>query len=294
MEKIPCSVLVLTRNSGKTLARCLTPLRDFAEIVVHDANSEDDTVEIAKRFDAKIFKQYDTEEKSVRVKDFTEMRLKQRVAASYDWVLYIDSDEELSEGASKEIGEILRTADPKTILRIPRVPVIDGFPRLRGHIMPEVMPRVHHRRSGATFRKGKTVHEKYEYGASFKEVILKHPLYVPLPSVADLRSKDDRYLALEVERLQRDGYRWSQYVRWILFREPLIMVVLLWRIFIRLPILFRNDAIPVAHHLRHVRYHWRLFRAVTGWMVKRIYSPLSGTAVPPLSIAMERGSKNKY
>jgi len=273
MDKIPCSVLVLTRNSGKTLERCLAPLRDFAEIVVHDANSEDDTVTIATRFGAKIFKQYDTEEKSVRVKDFTEMRLRQRDAASYDWVLYIDSDEELSSGAAKEIGEILQTADPKTIIRISRVPVIDGIPRTHGHISPEVMPRVHHRRSGATLRKGKTVHEKYEYDASFTEVILEHPLYVPLSSVADLRSKDDRYLTLEVERLQRDGYTWGRYVRWILFREPLIMAVLLFRIFIRLPILFRKDAIPMEHHLRYVRYHWRLFRAVTGLMVERMVCP---------------------
>lgn len=269
MEKIPCSVLVLTRNSGKTLVSCLTPLVRFAEIVVHDANSEDDTVEIAKKFGAKVFRQYDTEEKSVRVKDFTEMRLKQRDAASFDWVLYIDSDEVLSEGAVEEIGCILQTADPKTIIRIPRVPVIDGSPRPRGHITPEVMPRVHHRKSGATLRKGKTVHEKYEYDSSFQEVILTHPLYVPLPSVEELRSKDDRYLTLEVERLLRDGYDWKRYIRWILFREPLIMAVLLWRIFIRLPILFRKDAIPVAHHLRYVRYHWRLFRAVTGVMLKK-------------------------
>ena len=80
-SNIPCSVLVLTRNSAATLERCLAPLAGFAEIVVHDANSEDNTVEIAKKFGAKVFKQYDTEEKSVRVKDFTEIRLKQRAAA---------------------------------------------------------------------------------------------------------------------------------------------------------------------------------------------------------------------
>jgi glycosyltransferase involved in cell wall biosynthesis len=49
-EKIPCSVLVLTRNSAATLEKCLAPLSNFAEIVVHDANSEDHTVEIAKKF----------------------------------------------------------------------------------------------------------------------------------------------------------------------------------------------------------------------------------------------------
>lgn len=269
MEKIPCSVLVLTRNSAGTLERCLKPLKDFAEIVVHDANSEDNTIEIAKRFGAKVFKQYDTEEKSVRVKDFTEMRLQQRAAASFDWVFYIDSDEELSEGAAAELSEILKAAEPKTIIKIPRVPVIDGIPRTHGHLSPDIMPRIHHKGSGATLRKGKTVHEKYEYDSTFKEVSLKSPLYVPLPDVADLRSKDDRYLTLEIERLKRDGYSWDQYVRWMLFREPLIMLMLLFRILLVSPQLLRKDSIPLAHHLRYVRYHWRLFRAVTGLMFSK-------------------------
>jgi (heptosyl)LPS beta-1,4-glucosyltransferase len=273
-DKIPCSVLVLTRNSAQSLERCLRPLAPFAEIVVHDANSEDNSVAIAQKFGAKIFKQYDTDEKSVRVKDFTEMRLKQRAAASYDWVLYIDSDEELSDGAVTEIGEILATADPKTIIKIPRVPVIDGVPRTRGHLVPDVMPRIHHRKSGATLRSNKTVHEKYVYDSSFKEVILHHPLYVPLPTVEELTSKDDRYILLEIERIKRDGYSWKNYIQWMLFREPLIMFTLTCRILLKLPELMRPDAIPFAHHWRYVRYHWRLYRAVTGYMLKKTFSSL--------------------
>ncbi len=270
-EKIPCSVLVLTRNSAGTLEKCLQPLSSFAEIVVHDANSEDNTVEIAKKFGARVFKQYDTEEKSVRVKDFTEMRLKQRAAASCDWVLYIDSDEELSPEAVVEIGNILATATPKTIIKIPRVPVIDGVARTRGDIFKEVMPRLHHKTSGATLRKGKTVHEKYEYDASFTEISLKNPLYVPLPSVSELRSKDDRYLTLEIERLNRDGYTWKQYVQWQLFREPLIILVLTLRILFVTPKLFSYNSIPFAHHWRYVRYHWRLFRAISGLMLRKTF-----------------------
>jgi len=270
-DNIPCSVLVLTRNSARTLERCLEPLSSFAEIVVHDANSEDNTVEIAKKFGAKVFKQYDTEEKSVRVKDFTDIRLKQRAAATYDWVFYVDSDEELSPGAAAEIGRVLQTAAPKTIIKIPRVPVIDGIPRTHGHLTPDVMPRIHNKASGATLRKGKTVHEKYEYDASFTEVSITNPLYVPLPSVADLRSKDDRYLTLEVERLNRDGYTWNQYVRWMLFREPLIMCALICRILLKSPQFLRRDSIPFAHHWRYVRYHARLFRAMTGLMIKKTF-----------------------
>lgn len=273
MQKIPCSVLVLTRNSAASLERCLRPLADFTEIVVHDANSEDDSVAIARQFGAKVFKQYDTEEKSVRVKDFTEMRLKQRAAATYDWVLYIDSDEELSQEAVAEIRTILATALPKTIIKIPRVPVIEGVPRTRGDIYSEVMPRIHHRGSGATLQKGKAVHEKYQYDETFTEISLKAPLYVPLPDVIDLRSKDDRYITLEIERMRRDGYSWSHYLRWMLVREPLIMLQILGKILLAFPELGHKNSVPVAHHLRYVRYHWRLFRAVTGLMITKLFAP---------------------
>lgn len=268
-EKIPCSVLVLTRNSAGTLDRCLQNLGAFGEIVMHDANSVDNTVEIAKKYGAKVFKQYDTEEKSVRVKNFTDMRLKQRDAASFDWVFYIDSDEYLSDAAVEEIRKILETAPPKTIVKVPRVFVIDGIPRTRGDIFREVMPRIHHRKSGATLQKGKTVHEKYQYDASFQEIALQSPLYVPLPPVADLRSKDDRYITLEIERMQREGYPFGQYIRWFLLREPFIMLSIFLKILVSLPQKFRKDSIPLAYEFRYVRYHWRLFRAVTGLMLMK-------------------------
>lgn len=268
---IPCSVLVLTRNSAGSLARCLAPLAPFSEILIHDANSIDDTAMIAKEFDAKVLPQYpeDTVTPSLRVKDFTEMRLRQRADAKEDWVLYVDSDEELSPEAVQEIADLLPSLDPKTIIKIPRVPVIGGVPRTRGHLTPDIMPRIHHRKSGATLQKGKTVHEKYEYDASFKEIILKNPLYTPLPDVADMRAKDDRYLLLEVRRLHDSGYTWGEYVRWILFREPLIMLTLLGRIALKLPELGKEDSIPLDHHLRYVRYHWRLFRGITGMMLSK-------------------------
>lgn len=265
-EKIPCSVLILTRNSAKSLPQALANLSDFSEVIIHDANSEDETVQIAKQFGARVEKQYDTEEKSVRVKDFTEMRLKQRDAASFDWILYIDSDEYLSEGLPEEIGEILKTAEPKTIVKFPRLPVIDGIIRTHGMQYPEVMPRIHNKKSGATLRKGKIVHEKYQYDSSFKEIVTKHPLLFPLESVAELRGKDDRYLMLEVERIRHNGYAWSHYFRWMLFREPLIMLKLLLKILLYTPWYFTKNVVPPAHDLRYVRYHFRLFRAVTGAM----------------------------
>jgi glycosyltransferase involved in cell wall biosynthesis len=268
-KSIPCSVLILTRNSAGTLERCLRNLAPFEEILVHDANSEDNSAEIARRFGARVLPQEKTTERSTRVKDFTAMRLKQRAAAQYDWVFYLDSDEYLSDGLVEEIGLILKTAVPKTIVKVRRVWVINDVPRTRGYLSPDIMPRLHHRGSGATLRAGKTVHEKYEYDGTFKEVIAKYPLYVPMDSVTSLRAKDDRYILLEIERTRQRGYTWGLYFRWFFFREPLIMLGLLWRILWKLPGMYGKDAVPPAYHFRYVRYHWRLLRAMTGWMLER-------------------------
>jgi glycosyltransferase involved in cell wall biosynthesis len=266
-EKIPCSVLVLTRNSAESLPRCLAPLAPFGEILVHDANSEDTSVEIAKSFGAKVLPQYDTQEKSVRVSDFTEMRLKQRRDAAYDWVLYIDSDEEMTSELVQEVGILLKSAAPKTVIKFPRLPVIDGLLRNKGIFVPEVVPRIHHRQSGATLQKGKIVHEKYVYDDSFKVIETKNFLKVPIASVTELRAKDDRYLTLEVERIRKEGFPWDRYIRWILFREPLIVCSLMLRILRNVPNYLRADAVPFDHEWRYVRYHLRLFRAITGALI---------------------------
>jgi glycosyltransferase involved in cell wall biosynthesis len=271
-HKIPCSVLILTRNSAATLERCLETLGNFGEILVHDANSEDNSVEIAKRFGAKVLKQYDTEEKSVRVKDFTELRLRQRADAAFDWVFYLDSDECIPVETVEEIGQVIATADIKTIIKMLRVPVIDGIPRTRGAFRIDAMPRIHHRKGGCTLQGGKTVHEKYVYDSSFTEIVLKNPLYTPLESVASMRSKDDRYIRLEVERIWKEGYPWSHWFKWFALREPLIIARLMFQIILFSPHYTQKSSIPFTHDWRYVRYHWRLFRAITGAMFRHPFT----------------------
>lgn len=266
-EKIDCSVLILTRNSAGTLGKCLQNLSAFGEILIHDANSEDDSVAVAKKFGAKVLKQYETEEKSVRVTNFTEMRLKQRADAAFDWVLYIDSDEYLSDALVSEVGEILKNADKKTIIKFPRVSVIDGIPRTRGVAFPEIMPRVHHRGSEATLRAGKTVHEKYQYDSSFTEIITKAPLYVPLDPVEVLQPKDDRYIELEVEKIRQHGCSLQRYVRWFLLREPALTIWYFLKVLSVAPFCFFHDSLPFSQNFRFVRYHWKLFFAVTKVML---------------------------
>ena len=62
MEKIACTVEILTWNSEKTLKACLESVKDFDDIIILDGNSTDKTLEIANNYRARIIKQVKTEE----------------------------------------------------------------------------------------------------------------------------------------------------------------------------------------------------------------------------------------
>lgn len=269
-EKIPCSVLVLTLNAERTIPQCLRNLSPFGEILMHDGNSIDGTVDIAKRYGARVLKQVETDEPNVRVKDFTEIRLKQRADATYDWVLYLDADEYMSDGLVREIGEILKTAHEKIIVKIPRLPIVDGRVIRHGAFWPEIVPRIHHRKGGCTLQKGKTVHEKYVYDRGFTEIITRNPLYVPLEPLGELLSKDRSYIRLEIGRLEKQGgYPWTHYLKWFLLREPFVIGHILLRIlWCRLRHRW-NDCLPLCYEWRAVRYHVRLFSSFTVFMFSR-------------------------
>ncbi|MEK7137621.1 MAG: hypothetical protein AAB853_05045 [Patescibacteria group bacterium] len=265
-EKIPCSVLILTRLAGRTLERCLRPLAPFGEILVHDANSTDDTIAIAKKSGARVLRQYETDEPNVRVKDFTKIRLKQRANAAFDWVLYIDADEIMPPALVTEVEEILRDAHIKTIVKFPRLPIVDGNIIRHGAFWPEIVPRLHHRKGGCTLQAGKTVHEKYVYDGSFTEIITKAPLYVPMEPLADLLQKDDTYIALEIAKLRQKGFMTlSHYVRWFLFREPMIAAHIGLRVVLCRIRHAARDSLPLRYEFRALRYHAKLFFAFTAF-----------------------------
>lgn len=85
---IPISVLVQTKNEEVGIAACLSSLREFAEVIVVDSNSIDNTATIAA-------------DMGVRVEIFSwdghYPKKKQwqldNLTTRFDWVLFIDADE---------------------------------------------------------------------------------------------------------------------------------------------------------------------------------------------------------
>ena len=95
------SAVVLTKNEEKNIERCINSLLWCDEIVIIDDYSEDETINIIKNAKVKIFQRKLNG-------DFAGQRNFGLGKASGEWVLFVDSDEEVSRELREEILEILK------------------------------------------------------------------------------------------------------------------------------------------------------------------------------------------
>jgi (heptosyl)LPS beta-1,4-glucosyltransferase len=110
MEKL--SVTIITLNEEKNIARCLESIKWADEIIVLDTNSTDRTVEICRKFTDQVF--FEDWHGYGKQKNLCAER------ASHNWVLNIDSDEEISLEGAEEIKAVLRIGPKYPVYRFPR------------------------------------------------------------------------------------------------------------------------------------------------------------------------------
>jgi glycosyltransferase involved in cell wall biosynthesis len=95
MKREPISAVITTKNNQRTLRRCLNSVGFCEEILVLDSYSDDNTLSIAKQFDARIVQE-----------EFKGYALQKQSAidhATHDWVLLLDADEFIDEEAARLI-----------------------------------------------------------------------------------------------------------------------------------------------------------------------------------------------
>jgi len=94
---VKISVVLATHNEEKNIARCLESVKSFAdEIVIVDGESSDNTVEIAKKYGAKI-------EVTENARIFNVNKQKAIDMAKNEWILLLDADEKVSKRLKDEI-----------------------------------------------------------------------------------------------------------------------------------------------------------------------------------------------
>lgn len=99
------SLSMIVKNESKHLYDCLNSVKDVVdEIVIVDTGSTDNTLDIAKSFDAKIF-HFDWND------DFSAARNFSLSNCTGKWILYLDADERLDKKSAVKIKSLTETND---------------------------------------------------------------------------------------------------------------------------------------------------------------------------------------
>jgi len=108
------SVAVITKNEAGVIARCLESVAWADEIVVLDSASSDGTLDIARRFNARV-------ETTSDWPGFGPQKNRALDLVTCDWVLALDADEWVSPGLRAAIEDAIAASNGKCAFRMPRL-----------------------------------------------------------------------------------------------------------------------------------------------------------------------------
>lgn len=104
---VTVSVVLATFNEEKNLPLCLDSIKNLAdEIAVVDGGSSDRTVEVAKKYGAKVVVTNNPENFHINKQKAIDL-------ATKDWILQLDADERVTPELSKEIQSKIRNRESK-------------------------------------------------------------------------------------------------------------------------------------------------------------------------------------
>lgn len=185
-------------NEEKNLEACLSSVRDIVgEIVVVDGGSTDKTIDIAKRFQAKIIQ---TDNPPI----FHINKQKALDACHGDWILQLDADEVITTDLKEEIRTIVnqepgtRNQEPTNGYYIPRKNYFWGHFMKKGGQYPDYVIRLI--KKGKAKFPCKSVHEQIEVDGEIG--YLTHPmLHYTNRTRTEYWKKADIYTSLTAKSL---------------------------------------------------------------------------------------------
>ena len=193
-NKLPISVVLLTRNEERNVRECLESCGFALEIIVVDDGSTDSTVAIATEFGAKIF-QRNLDGDWGAQKTFGIQQ------ATQPWLLLIDADERVTSQLRKDIEKVVLESEQKQAYKIQRRNRFLTGKAEHGILRPDWVLRLLPRENASV--EGK-VHESVM--TSFPVQKLKgYLLHYPYASWDSYFRKFDKYTKIAAEKYLKEG-----------------------------------------------------------------------------------------
>ncbi len=224
------SIVLATKNEENNIGPCLESVEKIAdEIVIVDEYSTDNTVTVAMKYGAKIFK-------NKHKRNFHESKQLAITRAKGEWILQLDADERVSNALAKEIilavnasnkklkSKVIRDKKKKKLFArhqkviekrdgkigentgeivgffIPRINFFLGSPLIHAGVYPDAVIRLF--KKGKAFLPAKSVHEQVvlKGEVSWLENNLEHH---DSPTLDRYISRLNRYTKLKAEDFKR-------------------------------------------------------------------------------------------
>jgi glycosyltransferase involved in cell wall biosynthesis len=208
MEKIQCSVCILTYNEEKNNQECLESVTWADEIIILDSFSTDRTLEICRKYSDRIYQQ--------KFGGFGPQRNAAVQYASHDWVLSVDADERVTEELREEIRKKLSSPPEADAYFVPRKSHFLGKEIRHCGWYPDYRQLQLFNKMKMIYRSDR-VHEGYQL-SSRASCLHGHILHFPFSDVEEFLRKMTWYSSLAAEDMIEAGRAFRFYQ---LFTHPL-------------------------------------------------------------------------
>ena len=210
------SAVVLSHNDEQSIGKTLTSLSWADELIVIDDESTDNTPDIAKQMEAKVFVHPLRD-------DFASQRNYGLSKAKGDWVLFVDSDEIVSAELAREIR--LKAREDIEGYYLKRTDVMWGREFKYGEMANVRLLRLAKKSAGKWVR---PVHEVWEIKGT-TETLENSLSHFPHPDVAQFISEINRYSTLNAKHFYDQGVR-SSLLQIVAYPTAKFFVNYVWRL----------------------------------------------------------------
>jgi glycosyltransferase involved in cell wall biosynthesis len=195
-ERLPLSVVILTKNEAGRIRECLASVGWAAEVLVVDDDSADDTRALAESLGARVVRR--TMDIEGRHRNWAHAQ------AAHEWILSLDADERVTPELAEELKELFRAEPPNELYTIQRRNYIGGRWIRHGGWYPSAQIKLFKR---SIFKWEETTVHPRAFSNSPEGRLTQDLIHYTYRDLKDFVAKMNRQTTLEAQKWVADGRR---------------------------------------------------------------------------------------